>query len=220
MFFDNLNEIKPIASKTGTSIFVVPDKAEVSIDDAIMVQPDEKASITIEQVREMIRRVELRQTNDVYIVIRPAEKLSQEAANAFLKNLEEPGEKVHFILVTSAPGLLLPTILSRGAIYIYRGESPMKAGIDASEEVKGLAKRLLAVKPDEMVALAEEITKHKDGVRAYALSVIGVAIEMLYKTYLLNDKYVFLQKLPRFLAMYDAVERNGSVKLQIVANLI
>lgn len=220
MFFDNLNEIKPIASKTGTSIFVVPDKAEISIDDAIMVQPDEKASITIEQVREMIRRVELRQTNDVYIVIRPAEKLSQEAANAFLKNLEEPGEKVHFILVTSAPGLLLPTILSRGAIYIHRGESPAKAGIDASEEVKGLAKRLLAVKPDGVVALAEEITKHKDGVRAYALSVIGVAIEMLYKTYLLNGKYVFLQKLPRFLAMYDAVERNGSVKLQIVANLI
>src|SRR6201999_3807744 len=35
------------------------------------------------------------------------------AANALLKTLEEPGQKTHFILLTSQPEALLPTILSR-----------------------------------------------------------------------------------------------------------
>lgn len=46
-------------------------------------------------------------------VVRRAEELSVSAANALLKTLEEPGPKTHFILLTSQPEALLPTILSR-----------------------------------------------------------------------------------------------------------
>ena len=46
-------------------------------------------------------------------VIRRAEELSVSAANALLKTLEEPGARTHFILLTSQPEALLPTILSR-----------------------------------------------------------------------------------------------------------
>ena len=55
--------------------------------------------------------------------------------------------------------------------------------------------------------------------RAYALEVLGVAIEMLYKTYFLTSKDVFIKKLPQFLAAYEGISRNGHVKLQIVSNL-
>jgi DNA polymerase III subunit delta' len=47
------------------------------------------------------------------IVIHPAEAMNTNAANALLKNLEEPPPGVLFILVSHKPQQLLPTILSR-----------------------------------------------------------------------------------------------------------
>ncbi len=46
-------------------------------------------------------------------IVRRAEELSISAANALLKTLEEPGNRTHFVLLTSQPEALLPTILSR-----------------------------------------------------------------------------------------------------------
>jgi DNA polymerase-3 subunit delta' len=60
----------------------------------------------------VIARLGVRQTSDVFIVIRPAELLQIEAANTLLKNLEEPGEKVHFVLITDSPSQILSTILT------------------------------------------------------------------------------------------------------------
>lgn len=47
------------------------------------------------------------------IIVRRVEELSIGAANALLKTLEEPLPKTHFILLTQAPDMLLPTIRSR-----------------------------------------------------------------------------------------------------------
>ena len=49
--------------------------------------------------------------------------------------------------------------------------------------------------------------------------MIGVAIEILYKSYFLTSKDIFVNKIPKFLAAYDGVSKNGHVKLQILANL-
>jgi DNA polymerase-3 subunit delta' len=46
-------------------------------------------------------------------IVRRAEELSIAAANALLKTLEEPGARTHFILLSSTPDSLLPTIRSR-----------------------------------------------------------------------------------------------------------
>lgn len=46
-------------------------------------------------------------------IVRRAEELSNAAANALLKTLEEPGAKTHFVLLSSTPDALLPTIRSR-----------------------------------------------------------------------------------------------------------
>ncbi len=47
------------------------------------------------------------------IQIYPADKLSQAAANALLKTLEEPTPNTVILLITSKPAMLLPTIRSR-----------------------------------------------------------------------------------------------------------
>ena len=218
MFFEDASQIQEIAGKCGTAVFVVPDERKVEIPQALVLQPEEKTVITIEQVREMMARLELKQTKDVYVVIRPAEKLQVEAANAFLKSLEEPGDKVHFILITSKPSMLLPTILSRASLFYLRVQDD--GSIHADTKVKDLAKRLMVAKPVELPGLADEIAKKKDGTRAYALEVVGTAIEMLYKSYFITNKDVFVRKLPKFLELYEHLMQNGHVKLQIVASLI
>ena len=219
MFFDDVSEIKDIAKKCGTAVFVVPRDVLISIPQALVVEPDGKTVVTIEQVRELTIHLKVKQFDDLFVVIRPADALQPEAANALLKNLEEPTEKIHFVLITDSPSLLLPTILSRAAIYILREKIVTHNDINASEQVKNLAKRLLVARGSDLVTVAEEITRKKDGSRRYALEVIGVAIEMLYKTYFITEKKIFLEKLPKFLAAYDDISRNGNAKLQIVANL-
>lgn len=220
MFLDDLEQIQEIAVHSGASVFVVPDEQKVEISGAIVLQPEEKTVITIEQVREVIRKLELKQMSDVFILIRPADKLGLDSANALLKNLEEPSEKVHFVLVTERPSMLLPTILSRAAIYFWRNPAGFDLKIQAEEKVKDIAKRMITARGTELVEIAEEIKKKKDGVREYALSVLGVAIEMLYKSYFITGREMFIASIPKFLSAYEGVARNGNIKLQIVANLI
>ncbi|MBR3132458.1 hypothetical protein IKG33_03610 [Candidatus Saccharibacteria bacterium] len=219
MYFNSTEEILEIARRTGVAIFVVPKNLEFTLKNAFILKPEEKSAITIEQVKKVTSGLNLKQINDQFVIIRPAESMSIEASNAFLKNLEEPKEKVHFILITDSPSMLLPTIMSRAELYILKSENPLKSSPLVDEKTKNLAKRLMVAKPTELVQIAEEITKKRDGVRNYALEVIGTAIEMLYKTYFITEKPVFLKKIPNFLRLYESLAKNGHIKLQIVSNL-
>ena len=53
----------------------------------------------------------------------------------------------------------------------------------------------------------------------FAEKVVGVAIEMLYKTYFITEKQIFVRKIPKFLNLYDNLSKNGNIKLHIVADL-
>jgi len=220
MFFESPEEILEIAGRQGCAIFVVPREVPVEIKNAIVLAPEGKSLITIEQVREVTGRLNVKQISEQYVIVRPADALGDEAANAFLKNLEEPREHVHFVLVTDAPSRLLPTILSRAAVYFLRDKLDVKSGIKAEAKVKDLAKRLMVARGADLVGVAEEICKKKDGVRGYALEILAVAIEMLYKSYFITGKEVFVKKIPKFLQAYENIEKNGHVKLHLVADLI
>lgn len=71
--------------------------------------------ITIDQIRALSDFMGKTTHRNGYkiVLIHPAEAMNQNAANALLKTLEEPQGKSIFILVTSKPSRLLPTILSR-----------------------------------------------------------------------------------------------------------
>lgn len=220
MYFDDVSKILEIAGRTGCAVFVIPAEIEVKIKNALVLEPEEKSVITIEQVRKITELLATKQFADQYIIIRPADKLGADAANAFLKNLEEPGEKVHYLLITDAPSKILPTILSRSAIYILRRPALLETEFKAEEKVRDLARRLVAAKPSDLPGLAEEITKKKDGVREFALSILGAGVEMLYRSYYVTGKEAFILKIPKFLAAYEAISNNGHIKLHLVADLL
>lgn len=74
-----------------------------------------KRNISVDQVREMMRRLVTKPTMGERraIIVDPADDLEQGAVNALLKVLEEPPAGTYFLLVAHQPGRLLPTIRSR-----------------------------------------------------------------------------------------------------------
>lgn len=217
MYFDDASQILEIAKRSNCVIFVLPKDFRVDVPRALILEPEGKTVITVEQVRKMIEKVSTKQVVEQYILIRPAEKLSEIAENAFLKNLEEPGEKIHYILITDSPSKLLPTVLSRAQIYFYREK--VSDEIIASEKEKMLAKKLMTARGHDLITVAEEIASKKTGGRTEALRIVGLVIEMLYKSYFITGKEVFVKKLPKFLNLYENLEKNGHLKLHLVADL-
>ncbi len=213
-------DIPEIAGRAGGSIFIVPDNAKVEIKNAFILKPTTKTTITIDQVREVLEQLTVKQTRKQFILIRPADKLGEEAENAILKNLEEPSDNIHFVLVTNKPSKLLPTILSRAALYILKKNEGSITEINADEKTINLAKKLLAAKPADYPKIAEELTAKKEGVRDYVLDILGVAIEMCYKSYFKTNNQKFLAKIPKFITAYENIAKNGHIKLHLVADLI
>lgn len=83
---------------------------------AIGRRTPETQDISIDQVRTLVLARAAYAPHEgraKVFIIRRVEELSVSAANALLKTLEEPGARTHFILLTSQPDALLPTILSR-----------------------------------------------------------------------------------------------------------
>lgn len=82
--------------------------------DVIRVTTAEK-SLKIEAVRALEGRLGQGplEGRALVVIIDEADKLSTAAANALLKGLEEPRERVHFVLVTAAPRRLPITVRSR-----------------------------------------------------------------------------------------------------------
>ncbi len=76
-------------------------------------KPSKQISVT--QIRELADFINISSHQNGYkiILIHPAEAMNPAAANALLKNLEEPPPQVLFILVTHQAQHLLPTIRSR-----------------------------------------------------------------------------------------------------------
>lgn len=74
-----------------------------------------RTEMGIDQMREVTALAALPpfQGSHRVFIVDGAERLSQEAANALLKTLEEPPPQMVFFLLSSAEGALLPTITSR-----------------------------------------------------------------------------------------------------------
>ena len=84
-------------------------------DVFVITKLKDKTEIVIGQIRSLMERLELRalEARVKFAIIRDAELINPEAANAFLKTLEEPRPDTVLVLTTSTPDALLPTIRSR-----------------------------------------------------------------------------------------------------------
>lgn len=113
----------------------------ISSFDIVELSPEveekgSKGEIKIKAVRELIRQINLSPGHGKLklAIIREADKLNTEAANALLKTLEEPPAKAKIILLSSSLRLL-PTIRSRCQIVRFEDrENPQQEELLTSFE--------------------------------------------------------------------------------------
>jgi DNA polymerase-3 subunit delta' len=111
------------------------------------------------------------------VIVDPADDMSRSAANAILKNLEEPPRRTLLMLITRSRGALLPTILSRCRTLNLEPLTPAEtaevlANIApdlAGAGEGGLAGALAGGSPRRLIELARN-----DGVALYRLMLAAI----------------------------------------------
>ncbi len=83
--------------------------------DIVILAPGDTGTIKIEEIREVIKSAGYRpfEARRRVVIIDDADAMLGAAQSALLKTLEEPPSASVFILVSSMPDALLPTVLSR-----------------------------------------------------------------------------------------------------------
>ena len=146
-----------------------------------VIEIDAASNNGVEEVRDLIDKVKYGTILGKYkvYIIDEVHMMSTGAFNALLKTLEEPPEHVIFILATTEPNKILPTILSRCQRYDFTKLS--------DEEIR---KRLKEVLQKENIPYNEEainlIISLSDGGMRDALSILDQVLA--YSNNVLNPK--------------------------------
>ena len=110
--------------------------------DVQWVRPESKLRVvTIDQIRNVIQTISLKPTEAEYkvAVITGGDRMNVQAANAFLKTLEEPPARSVIILLTCAFEQVLETIRSRCLRLHFAGEPGAKLDESAQQWIESLA---------------------------------------------------------------------------------
>ncbi len=132
-----------------------------------IVEIDAASNRGIDDIRDLRERVKYAPTQLQYkfYIVDEAHQITGAAANAFLKTLEEPPLHTKFVLATTDPEELLPTIVSRCQRFDFRRVS-----------VEAMANRIRTVAGKEGIAVTDEaiaeITRHATGSLRDALGLL------------------------------------------------
>jgi DNA polymerase-3 subunit delta' len=146
------------------------------------------ASIGVDEVRRLRSFLGHRAATGAWrvVIVDSADELNVNAANALLKSLEEPPERTLFLIVTSEPGRLLPTIRSRCRRLDLAPLSP----VDLERAVRHALAAANREMPD--AAAWQTLVRLADGSVRRALSLEGEGGIQLY-----NDVFGLVAGLPQ-----------------------
>jgi DNA polymerase-3 subunit gamma/tau len=146
-----LNCLKgPTADPDGTCDSCREISAGSSLD---VLEIDAASNRGIDQIRELREMVRYAPASSRYkvVILDEAHQLTDEASNALLKTLEEPPERVVFILATTRAEDLVETIKSRAQLFQFRALSFK----EISEEIERIAREeALTIEPGAVAVLA------------------------------------------------------------------
>ncbi len=227
MQIDDIKKISQIASSTGFSIFVFPrnyDFDNVEIKKSIIIEPQKKdnasGEIKKEQIAELFSIINQKQNGNLIVIVKYADNMGEVAANAFLKNLEEPKDNIHIVFFVHDLTQLLPTIRSRANIYTIKDHFNFNEAPKANDKDLALAKSILIANEKQLISLSEKLAKSKDTPRQKTLKILDLCIELAYKSFFKTSDKKWLKKLDQLTKAYENIKANGHIRLQLVAQLI
>ncbi len=146
-----LNCVKgPTAEPDGTCDSCREISAGTSLD---VLEIDAASNRGIDQIRELREMVRYAPASSRYkvVILDEAHQLTDEASNALLKTLEEPPERVVFILATTRAEDLVETIKSRAQLFQFRALSFK----EIADEIERIAREeKLTIEPGAVAVLA------------------------------------------------------------------
>lgn len=158
---------------------------------------DNGESIKIEAVRELLSHLCTTTLSRYKIVLLPTiERLTLEAANAFLKTLEEPISGVLFLLTTTQPKQLLETLLSRVRLIpfhplseteIFNHLKTLRPGMDPAT-LKQIASFSLG-RPGQAVEFLEDADTFRAQCELYQ------KLHWLIQRSSLNERFLFVEEI-------------------------
>ena len=197
--------ITPIPSKIKEKKEKIYEYSQQYLPHNALIEVEDRASILIEQMRNLTERLVHMPGIDAkrVVLILEAERMTDQAANYFLKTLEEPPVDTVFILTSSRPEFLLPTIRSRCQIVPFtylNAEQIAEVVFDGKDDfLLGSAGEVLALRESGMIDNVMDIF------RKAPLSVMSAAfyagayerkrVVELYYPLLLLYRLVFYRKL-------------------------
>jgi DNA polymerase III subunit gamma/tau len=138
------------ADPDGTCVSCVEISEGRSLD---VLEIDAASNRGIDQIRELREMVRYAPAHSRYkvVILDEAHQLTDEASNALLKTLEEPPERVVFILATTRAEDLVDTIKSRAQLFQFRALSFK----EIAEEIERItAEEKIKIEPGAVAVLA------------------------------------------------------------------
>jgi len=191
------------------------DVFSVKARDIFIAQPESKSRrIIIEQIRDLEHTLQMRASNGrrKVAIISEADRLQPQAANAFLKTLEEPPKDSLLLLLSTLPEALPDTILSRCIAIPLAPADERKSKLEEKELVKLLQQavseqnwsiqyayrlaqkfqRLLRVIREQIRAETDEALKREEA--RYKNSTDGAWLEEREEYYKALTQSLYLQR--------------------------
>lgn len=152
-------------------------------EDFIMIEkPEDRESIVVSQIEELIERLSFKPFGDSYAVLfKDAHLLREAAQNKLLKTLEEPQSPSVMVLCSERLDAILPTIQSRCIRFILE-----EVESNAEESEKAMAELFIRlIKQNapyyKKKAVISDILADKDNARVRALAFLDILEEKLEK---------------------------------------
>lgn len=118
-----------------------------------VIEIDAASNTGVDNIRELIERSQFAPANSRFkvYVLDEVHMLSTAAFNALLKTLEEPPARVIFVLATTDPQRVLPTVISRCQRFDFR-RIPLEAMVDHLSEIAWKENINIATEAIELIA--------------------------------------------------------------------
>lgn len=149
-----------------------------------VIEIDAASNNGVEEIRELRDKVNYLPSFGKYkvYIIDEVHMLTQAAFNALLKTLEEPPAHVIFILATTEPNKVIPTILSRCQRFDFRGISP-----------SDINKKLIEIRDNEEIDISDEalneIALNAEGGLRDAISLLDQTVSFSGEKITIEDVY-------------------------------